>query len=74
MWAALNEASDQPGVGVAVYVHAAKADAEKVKQRIRRATIYRSATLPNRQRIVSHAKFVVMGPRSPTRHQRQLPV
>lgn len=60
MWAALSSASDQPGVSVTVYVDAAKADAEQVKQRLPRSTIYRSVTLPNGQRIVSHAKFVVI--------------
>lgn len=60
MWTALKEASEQPGVVVTVYVDADKADGDTVKAQLPRATIYRSAELPNGKRVVSHAKFVVV--------------
>jgi phosphatidylserine/phosphatidylglycerophosphate/cardiolipin synthase-like enzyme len=60
MWNALNEASEQPGMVVIVYVDADKADADNVKARLPRATVYRSAELPTGKRVVSHAKFVVV--------------
>jgi phosphatidylserine/phosphatidylglycerophosphate/cardiolipin synthase-like enzyme len=60
MWAALQDASAQPGVSVTVYLDAEKSDAEKVKKRLPHVTVYRSATLPNGQRVISHAKFVVI--------------
>lgn len=60
MWTVLREASEQPGVIVVVYVDGEKADAAKVKAQIPKATIYRSATLPNGKRVVSHAKFVII--------------
>ena len=60
MWVALHSATEQPGVSVTVYVDAEKADAAAAKQRLPRATVYRSATLPSGRRVVSHAKFVVI--------------
>ncbi|SEL36443.1 DISARM system phospholipase D-like protein DrmC [Rhodococcus maanshanensis] len=60
MWTVLEEASEQPGVVVTVYVDAAKADARKVKAQLPCATVYQSAELPGGKRIVSHAKFIVI--------------
>ncbi len=60
MWTALNAVSEQPGVVVTVYVDAAVADAATVKAQIPRATVYRSAVLPNGKPVVSHAKFIVV--------------
>lgn len=60
MWTALKAASDQPGVVVTVYVDAGVADAATVKAQLPRATVYRSATLPNGKQVVSHAKFIVV--------------
>jgi len=60
MWAVLKEASEQPGVVVTVYVDGDKADADKVKTQLQRATVYRSAVLPNGKRVVSHAKFIII--------------
>lgn len=60
MWAALQTATEQPGVCVTVYVDAQRADAAAVKRRLPRATVYRSATLPSGRHVVSHAKFVVI--------------
>lgn len=60
MWTALKAASDQPGVVVSVYVDAGVADAETVKAQLPRATVYRSAILPNGKQVVSHAKFIVV--------------
>lgn len=60
MWNALKAASEQPGMVVIVYVDADKADADNVKARLPRATIYRSAELPTGKRVVSHAKFIVV--------------
>lgn len=60
MWKVLKEASEQPGVVVTVYVDADKANAAKVKVHLPKATVYRSAELPNGRRIVSHAKFIVI--------------
>lgn len=60
MWVVLKEASDQPGVLVTVYVDGDKADAAKVKGHLPRATVYRSAVLPNGKRVVSHAKFIII--------------
>lgn len=60
MWGVLKEASEQPGVLVTVYVDGEKADAVEVKNQLPRATIYRSAELPNGKRVVSHAKFVII--------------
>lgn len=60
MWTALKAASDQPGVVVTVYVDAGVADAATVKAQLPRATVYRSAILPNGKQVVSHAKFIVV--------------
>lgn len=60
MWKVLKEASEQPGVVVTVYVDGEKADAVKVKGQLPKATVYRSAELPNGQHVVSHAKFVII--------------
>jgi phosphatidylserine/phosphatidylglycerophosphate/cardiolipin synthase-like enzyme len=60
MWTVLKEAAEQPGVVVTVYVDGDKADAVKVKAQLSQATIYRSAELPSGQRVVSHAKFIVI--------------
>lgn len=60
MWTALKSVSEQPGVVVTVYVDAAVADAATVKVQLPRATIYRSAVLPNGKQVVSHAKFIVV--------------
>ena len=60
MWTVLKEASEQPGVVVTVYVDGDKADAAEVKAQLPRATVYRSAVLPNGKRVVSHAKFIVI--------------
>lgn len=60
MWTVLKEASEQPGVLVTVYVDGDKADAEKVKTQLPRATVYQSAELPNGKRMVSHAKFIIV--------------
>lgn len=60
MWTVLKEAAEQPGVIVTVYVDGDKADATKVKTQLPRATIYRSAELPTGQRVVSHAKFIII--------------
>ena len=54
MWDALKEASEQPGVAVCVYVDAG------VKARLPRATVYRSAQLPDGRVVVSHTKFIVV--------------
>ncbi|MGI8751544.1 MAG: DISARM system phospholipase D-like protein DrmC [Acidimicrobiales bacterium] len=60
MWIVLREAAEQPGVVVTVYVDGEKADAVKVKAQLQRATVYRSAVLPNGKQVVSHAKFVIL--------------
>lgn len=60
MWEVLREASDQSEVVVTVYVDGVKGDARRVKERLPRATIYRSGLLPNGKQIVSHAKFIVI--------------
>jgi phosphatidylserine/phosphatidylglycerophosphate/cardiolipin synthase-like enzyme len=60
MWTALKEAAGLPGVIVTVYVDGDKADAAKVKSQLQRATIYRSAALPNGKQVVSHAKFIII--------------
>jgi phosphatidylserine/phosphatidylglycerophosphate/cardiolipin synthase-like enzyme len=60
MWDVLREASELPGVVVAVYVDADKADGSKVKAQLPRATVYRSSVLPNGKQVVSHAKFVII--------------
>lgn len=60
MWDALQKASEEPEVVVCVYVDAGKGDPDGVKARLPRATVYRSANLPNGQPIVSHTKFIVV--------------
>lgn len=60
MWTALKAASEQPGVVVTVYVDASVAAAATVRAQIPRATVYRSAILPNGKQVVSHAKFIVV--------------
>jgi len=60
MWTALKAASEQPGVVVTVYVDAGVADAATVKVQLPRATVYRSALLPNGKQLISHAKFIVV--------------
>jgi phosphatidylserine/phosphatidylglycerophosphate/cardiolipin synthase-like enzyme len=60
MWTVLREASEQAGVVVTVYVDGDKADARKVSGQLPRATVYRSAVLPDGKQIVSHAKFIVI--------------
>jgi phosphatidylserine/phosphatidylglycerophosphate/cardiolipin synthase-like enzyme len=60
MWSVLNEASRQPGVVVTLYVDGNVADAAKVKAQLPKATIYRSAQMPDGKRVVSHAKFIVI--------------
>ena len=60
MWDALRTASDEPEVVVCVYVDASKGDPAGVKARLPRATVYRSASLPNGRPIVSHTKFIVV--------------
>ena len=53
-------ASEQPGVTVCVYVDAEKGDPSGVKAKLPRATVYRSAHLPDGKPIVSHAKFIII--------------
>lgn len=60
MWKALKEACEQPGVVVTVYVDSGVADAVNVKAQLPRATVYRSAVLPNGKPVISHAKFIVV--------------
>lgn len=60
MWEVLKGVSEHPGVVVTVYIDGDKADANKVKGQLPRATVYRSAVLPNGKQVVSHAKFVVI--------------
>lgn len=60
MWKVLKEASEHPGVQVSLYVDGDKADAQKVKAQMPRATVFRSSTLADGRQIVSHAKFIVI--------------
>jgi phosphatidylserine/phosphatidylglycerophosphate/cardiolipin synthase-like enzyme len=60
MWDALEAASKEPDVVVCVYVDADKGDPADVKARLPRATVYRSATLPDGVPIVSHTKFIIV--------------
>ncbi|BBX25704.1 DISARM system phospholipase D-like protein DrmC [Mycolicibacterium alvei] len=60
MWDSLKAASEEPEVAVCVYVDGDKGDPVKVKARLPRATVYRSATLPNGKPIVSHTKFIIV--------------
>ncbi len=60
MWTALRAVAELPGVAVTVYIDDDRADGEKIKGQLGRAAVYRSATLPNGQQVVSHAKFVVI--------------
>lgn len=60
MWGVLKTASERPEVVVTVYVDGEKADADQLKAQLPKATIYRSATLPDGRQVVSHAKFIVI--------------
>ncbi|OBI92882.1 DISARM system phospholipase D-like protein DrmC [Mycobacterium asiaticum] len=60
MWDALKRASEEPDVVVCVYVDADKGDPVVVKAQLPKATVYRSATLPDGTPIVSHAKFIIV--------------
>ena len=60
MWKVLKQASEEPGIVVTVYVDGDKANSAKVKAQLPKATIYRSAELPDGKRVVSHAKFIVI--------------
>jgi phosphatidylserine/phosphatidylglycerophosphate/cardiolipin synthase-like enzyme len=60
MWKALSAASEQPGVTVVVYVDAEKGDPLGVRAKLPRATVYRSAQLPDGKPIVSHTKFIII--------------
>lgn len=60
MWDALKTASEQAGVTVCVYVDADKGNPSAVKAQLPRATVYRSAQLPDGSPIVSHTKFIVV--------------
>jgi len=60
MWQVLKEASERPGVRVVVYVDRDKANPGSVKAQMPKATVYRSGVLPNGEKIVSHAKFVII--------------
>ncbi|MCA2266298.1 cardiolipin synthase [Mycobacterium marseillense] len=60
MWTALKYVSEQPGVTVCVYVDAEKGDPGAVKGQLPRATVYRSARLPDGMPIVTHTKFVIV--------------
>ncbi len=60
MWDALRIASEQPGVVACVYVDAERGNPAAVKAQLPRATVYRSAQLPDGRPIVSHTKFIVV--------------
>ena len=60
MWKALSIASEQPGVTVVVYIDAEKGDPLGVKAKLPKATVYRSAQLPDGKPIVSHTKFIII--------------
>jgi phosphatidylserine/phosphatidylglycerophosphate/cardiolipin synthase-like enzyme len=60
MWDTLKAVSEEPDVVVCVYVDADKGDPDPVKARLPRATVYRSATLPDGRPIVSHTKFIIV--------------
>lgn len=60
MWAVVKNVSEQPGVTVCVYVDAEKGDPCGVKAHLPRATVYRSAQLPDGSSIVSHTKFIIV--------------
>ncbi len=60
MWKALGSASEQPGVTVVVYVDAEKGDPSGVKAKLPKATVYRSAQLPDGKPIISHTKFIII--------------
>ncbi|BBY80159.1 cardiolipin synthase [Mycolicibacterium pulveris] len=60
MWDALQRASEEPDLAVCVYVDSEVGDPTGVKTRLPSATVYRSATLPDSQPIVSHAKFIIV--------------
>ena len=60
MWQALECAAERPSVVVTVYIDSTKADANKVKAQLPRATVLQSTKLPDGRRVVSHAKFIVI--------------
>ncbi len=60
MWDVLKSVSEQPGVTVCVYVDADKGDPCGVKAQLPRATVYRSAELPDGGAVVSHTKFIIV--------------
>ena len=60
MWTVLRDVSEQPDVTVCVYVDADKGDPCEVKTQLPRATVYRSAQLPDGSLIVSHTKFIIV--------------
>lgn len=60
MWTVLRDASCRPEVQVTVYVDADKADAANVKSQMPRAAVFRSGSLASGNRVVSHAKFVII--------------
>ncbi|GAA4301202.1 hypothetical protein GCM10023162_02280 [Klenkia terrae] len=60
MWSELALAAGRPGVAVTVYIDASKADAVAVQKQLAGATVYRSSELDSGQKVVSHAKFVVV--------------
>ena len=49
-----------PGITVCVYVDAERGEPHSVKARLPRATVYRSARLPDGSVIVSHTKFIIV--------------
>jgi hypothetical protein len=61
MWTALAEASARSGVSVTIYLDGRTGSANKVAEKLPRATVYRTATEPGRRRrFVSHAKVIVI--------------
>ena len=60
MWTVLKDVSEQPGITVCVYVDAERGEPYSVKARLPRATVYRSAQLPDGTLIVSHTKFIIV--------------
>ena len=60
MWDVLKSVSEQPDLTVCIYVDADKGDPCGVKTRLPRASVYRSAHLPDGSVVVSHTKFVIV--------------